>query len=468
MERLMKTGVVKPKHSSEIHHSRIGIGFEKLDRDVFDPEKAYDKIANTGVKWVRIQSGWQKTEKVKGQYNFEWLDKIVDNLLKRGMKPWMCLCYGNQLYDDMAKTVFGAVGCPPIYTEEARNAWSAYVSALAEHFKGRIEYYEVWNEPDGKWCWKNGVNAKEYGEFVIATAKAIRQADSSAKVVGGAVCHWDMHYLYEALMTGMKEHIDAISYHMYTPKDIQRFERFYSIKGLCQALNLDVEIIQGESGSQSRSDGAGALKGCSWTPRKQAKQLARQIMIDLMTDVKFTSYFSSMDMIEALNGIVGDKSSYLDYGYFGVLAATFDEDGFATGDYTPKMSYTTLQTICSVFADDFTVTEFPVLPVQAESRRVFGRDMDTTSLIKGGFKKPNGSFALVYWNSCDLLTTEFESTITFNIVGIPGKVQLVDLLTGTIYDIPESIMKETSSNCYIFENLPVTDYPLLLTFGDFI
>ena len=30
--------------------------------------------------------------------------------------------YGNALYDDLAATVFGAVGCPPVYTEEQKEA----------------------------------------------------------------------------------------------------------------------------------------------------------------------------------------------------------------------------------------------------------------------------------------------------------------------------------------------------------
>ena len=58
MQRLQKIGHVTPKNAAQVHSSRLGIGFEKLDRDVFDPEKAYDKVAALGVKWVRIQSGW--------------------------------------------------------------------------------------------------------------------------------------------------------------------------------------------------------------------------------------------------------------------------------------------------------------------------------------------------------------------------------------------------------------------------
>ena len=57
------------------------------------------------------------------------------------------------------------------------------------------------------------------------------------------------------------------------------------------------------------------------------------------SDVKFTSYFSTMDMIEACHGLVDEKKSYLDYGYFGILRTDFDENGISTGNYTPKPSY---------------------------------------------------------------------------------------------------------------------------------
>ena len=100
MDRLTKIGSVKPVHSTQVKESTLGLGFEKLDRAVFDPEKAYDKVAALGVKWIRIQSGWARTEKEPGVYDFAWFDDIVGNLLRRGLRPWVCLCYGNPLYDE--------------------------------------------------------------------------------------------------------------------------------------------------------------------------------------------------------------------------------------------------------------------------------------------------------------------------------------------------------------------------------
>ena len=86
MERLIRCGKVKVKSASEIPFSRVGIGFEKLDRKVFDPEKAYDKVAALGVKWARLQTGWARCEREKGKYDFAWLDDLVENFLRRSVQ----------------------------------------------------------------------------------------------------------------------------------------------------------------------------------------------------------------------------------------------------------------------------------------------------------------------------------------------------------------------------------------------
>lgn len=467
MERLLKAGELKKKHSSTIKSSRIGIGFEKLDRNVFDPEKAYDKVAETGVKWVRIQSGWQRTEKEKGVYDFEWLDKIVDNLIKRGLIPWICLCYGNGIYDEEAAKIFGAVGVPPIHTEEQKQAWYNYVKATVQRYAGKVTLFEIWNEPDGKWCWKHGVSGNEYGQFAILTAKAIKEGNPLAKVVGGAICLDNNEFLSQAVSEGMAEYIDMISFHHYSCDETTIPDRVAAFRGIMNIYNPDVKIIQGESGSQSRSDGCGALRGGAWTELKQAKQLLRHTVVDLSTEVLFTSYFSCMDMIEALGGKVGDKSSYLDYGYFGILGAEFDENGFSVGEYYRKKSHTALQSLCSIFAEDYEKTELPMLFVKRHSNRIFGEERVEPTYCKYGFKRGNGSYALAYWNASDLMRTTYESTISMEFVGLPQNMKLIDPLTGMIYTFPENMIEKTGENYVRIVNAPILDYPLIITFGAF-
>lgn len=476
MERLILSGKVKVKASSEIGHSKIGIGFEKLDRGVFDPNKAYDKVAAIGVKWARLQTGWARCEKEKGVYDFAWLDELVDNFVKRGIIPWFNLSYGNPVYTERAIPVFGAVGCPPIGSEEEMTAWLNYVKALAIHFKGRVKDFEVWNEPDLKYSWKHniddpeadpGPSGTEYGLFCIATADAIHEVYSEAKVIGFGVAHIQgLDYMAEAFETGVLNHIDAISFHSYSSDDTVRTGRIQALRKLCIAYGKDIELIQGETGCQSRSDGSGALKGMAWTPLKQVKHQLRNMIIDLSENVGFTSYFSTLDMIEALRGLIGDKSSYLDYGYFGVLGADFDENGVSTGEYTPKPSYYSLSTLASVFAEDFEPADLPVVRRILPSKRVAGNDCSDTTVIMHGFKKPNGATALAYWNAVPILTNTYEGTISLNIRKLEGKVRLIELANGNVYDLPESMIEETAVG-YLLKNIPITDTPMLLTFGDF-
>ncbi len=466
MDRLKPVGKMMPKSANQIRSSRVGIGFEKLDRDVFDPTKAYDKVAAVGIKWIRLQSGWARTEVEPGVYDFAWLDDVVDNLISRGLVPWLCLCYGNGLYDEAAARVFGAVGCPPIHTEEQKQAWDKYVRAVVCRYRGKIGLYEIWNEPDGQWCWKHGVSAAEYGQFAIDTAKAVRDTDPDAKIAGGSVCLRSMDFLAGALEAGMGDWIDYITFHEYTHADEMVFERVQAIRALLDRFNPKIGIIQGESGSQSRRGGSGALREGAWSEERQAKQLARHTMADLLTEAVFASYFSCMDMIEALNGTAGDLSSYLDYGYFGILGAEFDENGYASGTYREKKSYYVLQNIASLFGEEHTVTKLPLILQPQYSKGIYTSDLSERTIISGGFTKENGE-AWVYWNPTNIMTTSFAGTVSGQIYSRYTTAKLADIMTGTIYEVPADMLYRTDKGIWYFKNLPILDTPLVLLLGEF-
>lgn len=465
MEGFEKIGCIEPKCAADVAFSRLGLGFEKLDRGAFDPEKAYDKVAALGVKWIRIQSGWARTETRKGVYDFAWLDSIVDHLIQRGLRPWICLCYGNGLYDERAAQTFGAVGWPPIYDEKSRAAWGAYVRALVSRYKGRVSDYEVWNEPDGKWCWKAGPSGTEYGDLLAMTARAVRSADPGARVIGGSVCMRKLSFIDDALRACGKNLPDAITFHEYTADETQVFERVRSLKALLRRYDPKITVIQGESGSQSRRDGEGALNGGAWTPRRQARQLLRHTVADLLCGVEFTSYFSALDMLEGLNGKVGDKASYQDYGYFGVLGAEFDENGVATGEYQPKSSYYAMQNLASVFEGEWELCDLPLMARVEDSKLTFAQTLKGKELTGGGFLRENGAYLYAYWKPCDLMTTEYEGVVTLEVSGMPEDFRLIDPMDGSVYAVPEKNIEHVGEQSFLLHELPVRDYPLLLTSG---
>ena len=477
MERLKKIGKISLENTAKNRASRIGIGFEKLDRGVFEPEKAYDYVGKLGLHWVRIQSGWARTETEKGVYHFEWLDSIVDNFVKRNLEPWICLCYGNPVYTPHAAPVFGAVGCPPIETEEEKEAWRRYVTEVVTRYKGKVRYFEVWNEPDMKYSWKHswdeGVhvpNPVEYGKFCADTADAIHAANPEAKVIGLAVSHsYDLTYISTAMQQGLADKIDAMAFHVYAIDDRLRPVFIKNLRALIDCYNPNIELIQGEAGAQTRGDGAGAMHSCAWSKEKQVKYLLRGTIHDLAAGVTFSSYFTTVDMIEAQFGVVGHVNTYLDYGYFGVLSADFDENGVATGTYEPKPSYYAMQNLCAVFREDFEACELPVRRLVNPSRWVHATDCADTTVCSHGFRRKNGSAALAYWNSVHILSATYGGTISFEIACLDvSKIRLVDLATGDIYEIPEKMILDKGNGCIELVNIPLTDSPMLLTFGDFL
>lgn len=84
-----KLGNLKTFSANEIETSRWPIGGETLDRDYADYHFYKEYLGPLGAKSIRLQGGWAKCEQEKGVYDFEWLDKIIDDALARGVKPWI-------------------------------------------------------------------------------------------------------------------------------------------------------------------------------------------------------------------------------------------------------------------------------------------------------------------------------------------------------------------------------------------
>ena len=152
---------------------------------------------------------------------------------------------------------------------------------------------------------------QDFAQWYTDVCKKAELMDYSS--VKGFIIYRPYGYaIWEQIQSYLDKKFKAVG--AYDAHEENSYERVKVLRALCQSYNPAIQMIQGETGTQSRSDGAGALKGGAWTPEKQAKYLARHMMSDFFSDVMFASYFSCMDMIEALNGTVGDKASYLDYG----------------------------------------------------------------------------------------------------------------------------------------------------------
>lgn len=448
-----KTGKIKPLSSDKATGGFFGIGLEKVDRYLYNPSGAYDLLGRTGVKLVRIQSGWARTEKTKGVYDFGWLDNMVDEIVSRDMEPWICLCYGNSVYTPDAKDEFGCVSFPPVKTEEERRGWTEYCIKAVERYRGKVSKFEIWNEPE--WLWQGGSNAVEYGEFAMMTAKAVKEAYPDTYIIAGALTHAKSDWVKTCLETGLYKYADAVSYHIYSPYPEQQLTEMPQFFETVRSFGIR-DIIQGESGAQSQN-GSGALWEYEWNEERQTKVLLRNKLIDMILNVRFSSYFTSVDVREALIDVTGEA-------FFGILKNEYgqDENGkkTITGRYFPKPSYTAFSTVVSVF-DGFGEN---LKPCPAEDVAVINGDDN----VCGGFVRNNGAKGFCYYHIFDIMKDSFSGScdITLKENVKAEDISIIDLADGSIYK-PDNDDVSVRDNCTVLKNMPLKDYPVLIATGLF-
>jgi len=285
-------GKITPRHARDINASNWSVGAETMDRDFTIYANWREYLGPLGMKKARIQSGWAKTEKEQGKYDWAWLDAIIPDMVDQGVEPWVCLCYGNPIYPGGGGT---GLGGSLISSEEALAAWDRYVGALVDRYKQHIDEWEVWNEPrSGK-----GKGAVQYAEFVIRTAETVRRRQPEAQILFAAGGSFDIEFAQQVLehlkQRGKLDLVNRVIYHPYAYNPDDRYDAVMKLRKIARSFAPHIDIQQGENGAPSKRGSYGAIAGYDWTELRQAKWALRRLLGDLGRDIP-SSYFSICDM----------------------------------------------------------------------------------------------------------------------------------------------------------------------------
>lgn len=74
------------------------MGCETIDREYSNYDAFKEYLPALGIRRIRLQGGWARTEKDPGIYDFAWLDHIIDDARSRGLEIWLETSYGNPAY----------------------------------------------------------------------------------------------------------------------------------------------------------------------------------------------------------------------------------------------------------------------------------------------------------------------------------------------------------------------------------
>jgi len=165
----------------------------------------------------------------KVEYNFTYLDLVMDSYQSLGIKPFLELGFMPEKMASGNQTVFywkGNVTPPKSY-----DGWCDLVKATLQHL---IERYgaeqvttwpvEVWNEPNLAVFWKDA-DMDEYFKLFERTFYAVKQVDARFRIGGPAICGVDDERWIREFLQFCKERnipVDFVTRHHYNTEMPER------------------------------------------------------------------------------------------------------------------------------------------------------------------------------------------------------------------------------------------------------
>ncbi len=167
---------------------QVGYGFDygiEAFTTAQDLSTITTQISQLGMRWVKQTIYWRDIEPVRGQIDFAALDEIVNRFTSANLK--------------ILFTVTTSPAWARSYLLESGPSdnlvdYGTFVAALAQRYAGRVQAYEIWNEPNLRSEWsctestdKPSFCKARYSDLLSIAYAAIKGVDASAVVVSAGL-----------------------------------------------------------------------------------------------------------------------------------------------------------------------------------------------------------------------------------------------------------------------------------------
>ena len=160
---------------------------------------------------------------VKEEYNFTYLDMVMDAYQDLKIRPFIELGFMPEQMASGEETVFywkGNITPPADYDKWARLVQNTLRHLMQRYGENEVLLWpiEVWNEPNLPGFWKDA-DRQEYFHLYEVTAKAVKEVDERLLVGGPAICGVDDVSWLRDFLDFVKEKklpLDFVTRHHYT------------------------------------------------------------------------------------------------------------------------------------------------------------------------------------------------------------------------------------------------------------
>ena len=416
---LQPAGWLETRPAKDLKNDFWSVGCETLDRDYADWDQYKHFLGELGAKHARFFSGWAKTEQEKGKYDFTWLDPQIRECAAMGVKPWICISYGNPVWGSdfrLGMRVKQVTG-----NRESFDAWLRYTKALVARYKDVVDEWEIWNEPFGQ--------RDEYADMVYETAKAVHEVQPEAKCFVTAITWSDdpAKNDYRTVAEKLKREnalglVNHWIYHPYTPVPESAYPGAEKLRAFVKGYSPDYDIMQGEVGCPSQLEFAHAMHSVEWTEYAQAKWDLRRAIGDRVRRIP-SNLFTFIDL----------QYTFMLQSFGLVRSNTLKQPVYR------RPSYFAMQNVYSYFDED-------VHPISVETVKANGKDLTVARFER------HSQPVLVVWFSGqrpgDSLTYE-RADLSALLKGVKDPVW-VDLMRGRIGKLGDA------------KAVPVWDSPVMM------
>ena len=197
-----------------------------------DQAQTCSAAVNANIPIVRDEVHWWTVEPVKGQLSMPERAGWTATAAENGVKSLVVLSYGNPIYDfgkasQAELDAGGAYDCVmpvrdgnPETTadDEYFDAYIRYVDFVSKALAGKVEAYEIWNEPDINGFNTRNATGADYAELLKAAYLTIKSNDPDVTVLGGSIA-LRTEFIDAMMKAGAGEYMDGISVHYYLAKN---------------------------------------------------------------------------------------------------------------------------------------------------------------------------------------------------------------------------------------------------------
>ena len=200
---------------------KIGVHTRLTDEaDEWKIKKTLEMVREMGSPWIVEYFPWAYIENAENDFDWSHADLVVDHARQQGLTVIARLGF----VPEWARPR----NSPPSYLDEAHYQYFAeFVAAFIIHFKDRIHYVIIWNEPNTNFEWGyQGIDPVGYARLLSVVYPRAKEADPSVQILAGALAPTlappgtsdamnDLDYLQKMYDAGAKDYFDVLAVHAY-------------------------------------------------------------------------------------------------------------------------------------------------------------------------------------------------------------------------------------------------------------